>query len=96
MADTPQLYERRLQIKHFFEDRQTGEKRRTWLEVQLKRPEKTPEGWVNDGKIRLSLGEDRDIKGAFLLSIDEVCRLYKALEMIVEDHEGEKAEMWNE
>lgn len=96
MADKPQLYERRLQIKHFFEDRQTGEKRRTWLELQLKRPEKTPEGWVNDGKIRVSLGEDRDIKGAFLLSIDEACRLYKVLEMIVEDHEGEKAELWVE
>ena len=45
---------------------------------------------------RLSLGEDRDIKGAFLLSIDEACRLYKVLEMIVEDHEGEKAELWAE
>ena len=56
-------YERRLQIKHFFDDRQTGQTRRTWLEIQLAPPERSSEGWVNDGKVRLSLGEDRDIKG---------------------------------
>lgn len=61
------LYERRLQIKHFFEDREESKTRRTWLEIQLNLPNQTPEGWVNDGKIRLSLGEDRDFKGAFLL-----------------------------
>jgi hypothetical protein len=96
LGDRPQQYERRLQIKHFFDDRQTGAKRRTWLELQFLPPEKTSEGWVNDGKIRMSLGEDRDIKGAFLLSIDEACRLYKALEMIVEDHEAEKGRLWND
>jgi hypothetical protein len=94
MGTKPQVYERRLQIKHFFDDRQTGQTRRTWLEVQLRPPEKTEEGWVNDGKVRLSLGEDKDIKGAFLLSIDEVCRLYKALEVIVEDHEKHKSDLW--
>jgi len=94
MGTKPQVYERRLQIKHFFDDRQTGQTRRTWLEVQLKPPEKSEEGWVNDGKVRVSLGEDKDIKGAFLLSIDEVCRLYKALEVIVEDHEKHKADLW--
>ena len=89
-------YERRLQIKHFFDDRQTGQTRRTWLEIQLAPPEKSTEGWVNDGKVRLSLGEDRDIKGAFLLSIEEVSRLIKNLDLIVEDHETLKADLWRE
>ncbi|MHA1933944.1 MAG: hypothetical protein ACW97A_01565 [Candidatus Thorarchaeota archaeon] len=96
MGTKPLNYERRLQVKHFFDDRQTGATRRTWLELQLNLPSKTDEGWVNDGKVRLSLGEDRDIKGAFLLSIDEVCRLQKALEMIVEDHEAEKSQLWRD
>ena len=87
-------YERRLQIKHFFDDRQTGQTRRTWLEIQLAPPERSTAGWVNDGKVRLSLGEDRDIKGAFLLSIDEVSRLIKSLDLIVEDHETLKADLW--
>ncbi len=94
MGDRPQVFERRLQIKHFFEDRQTGQTRRTWLEVQLQPPETTPEGWVNDGRIRISLGEDRDVKKAFLLSIDEACRLFKCLEAAVMDHEARKAELW--
>ncbi len=80
-------YERRLQIKHFFDDRQTGQTRRTWLEIQLAPPERSTEGWANDGNVRFSLGEDRDIKGAFLLSIEEVSRLIKNLDLIVEDHE---------
>lgn len=87
-------YERRLQIKHFFDDRDSGAKRRTWLEVQLSVPSKTPEGWVNDGKIRISLGEDRDIKGSFLLNIEEASRLIKSLEIAVEDHEREKTALW--
>lgn len=87
-------YQRRLQVKHFFDDRETGAKRRTWLEIQLKPPHKTDEGWVNDGRIRLSLGEDRDIKGAFLLNIDEASRLIKALEMAIDDHEREKTDLW--
>lgn len=89
-------YERRLQLKHFFEDRGTKESRRTWLELQLKPPEKTDEGWVNDGKVRISIGEDRDIKGSFLLSIDEAARLVKALDILVTDHESEKAKLWKE
>lgn len=88
------IYERRAQIKHFFNDRDTGAKRRTWLEVQLSPPDKTSEGWVNDGKIRLSLGEDRDVKGAFLLSIEEACRLVKTMEQAIEEHEHTKADMW--
>lgn len=94
MGSNPRQYERRLQIKHFFDDRQTGQTRRTWLEVQLSPPEITTEGWVNDGKVRLSLGEDRDIKGAFLLSIEEACRLQKTLDLIVTDHESEKSNLW--
>ena len=94
MGIKPSQYERRLQIKHFFDDRQTGQKHRTWLEIQLAPPERSSEGWVNDGKVRLSLGEDRDIKGAFLLSIDEVSRLIKNLDLIVEDHETLKADLW--
>ena len=93
---TKYAYERRLQLKHFFEDRESKETRRTWLELQLKPPEKTEEGWVNDGKIRLSIGEDRDIKASFLLSIDEAARLVKTLDIIVTDHEAEKADMWRE
>ena len=96
MGIKPSQYERRLQIKHFFDDRQTGQTRRTWLEIQLAPPERSAEGWVNDGKVRLSLGEDRDIKGAFLLSIDEVSRLIKSLDLIVEDHEILKADLWRE
>ncbi len=96
MGYTQHEYERRLQIKHFFDDRETGAKRRTWLEVQMAPPQKTNEGWVNDGKVRLSLGEDRDIKGAFLLNIEEVCRLYKALELVVIEHESIKSQLWRE
>ena len=96
MGIKPSQYERRPQIKHFFDDRQTGQTRRTWLEVQLAPPERTTEGWVNDGKVRLSLGEDRDIKGAFLLSIDEASRLIKSLDLMVEDHETLKADLWRE
>lgn len=96
MGIKPSQYERRLQIKHFFDDRQTGQTRRTWLEIQLAPPERTTEGWVNDGKVRFSLGEDRDIKGAFLLSIDEVSRLIKSLDLVVEDHETLKADLWRE
>ncbi|MGQ4910722.1 MAG: hypothetical protein ACTSV3_00160 [Candidatus Thorarchaeota archaeon] len=96
MGSNGPLYERRLQLKHFFEDRQTGQTRRTWLEIQLALPERTPEGWVNDGKVRISLGEDREVKGAFLLSIDEALRLAKNLELAIEDHEIDKAKLWNE
>ncbi len=96
MGTRPSNYERRLQIKHFFEDRSTGQTRRTWLEIQFQPPEKSEEGWVNEGKVRLTLGEDRDIKGAFLLSISETARLIKALELIVEDHELEAARLWRE
>ena len=96
MGTETQQYERRLQLKHFFDDRDTGAKRRTWLEIQLAVPHKTTEGWVNDGKVRLSLGEDRDVKGAFLLNIDEVCRLYKSLEILIQDHESQKAALWRE
>jgi len=42
------------------------------------------------------LGEDRDIKGAVLLSIDEVSRLIKSLDIIGEDHETLKADLWRE
>ncbi len=87
-------YERRLQLKHFFDDRDSGAKRRTWLEVQLSPPIKTSEGWVNDGKIRISLGEDRDIKGSFLLNVEEAARLIKSLEIAVEDHERTKTDLW--
>ncbi len=96
MGIKPSQYERRRQIKHFFDDRQTGQTRRTWLEIQLAPPERSSEGWVNDGKVRLSLGEDRDIKGAFLLSVDEVSRLIRNLDLIVEDHETLKADLWRE
>ncbi len=95
MGIKPSHYERRLQIKHFFDDRQTGQTRRTWLEIQLAPPERSSEGWINDGKVRLSLGEDRDIKGAFLLSIDEVSRLIKSLDLIVEDHETVARNLYN-
>jgi hypothetical protein len=96
MGDKPQAYERRLQLKHFFEDRDTKETRRTWLEIQLSMPEQTPEGWVNDGRIRFSIGEDRNIKGSFLLSIDEATRLLKTLEIAITDHEVEKAALWKQ
>ncbi len=96
MGSKPPLYERRLQLKHFFDDRTTGQTRRTWLELQLQPPEKSSEGWVNDGRIRLSLGEDRDVKGSFLLSIEEASRMFKVLEMMFEDHEHQKAELWRE
>ncbi len=96
MSSKPPVYERRLQIKHFFDDRQTGQTRRTWMEIQLQLPEKTTEGWVNDGKLRLSIGEERDVKGSFLLSIDEACRLIKSLEITVEEHEDQKAKLWKE
>ncbi len=94
MGEKQQSYERRLQLKHFFEDRETKETRRTWLELQLSMPEQASEGWVNDGKIRLSIGEDRNVKGSFLLSIDEATRFLKALEIAITDHEVEKAALW--
>lgn len=94
MSEKPQAYERRLQLKHFFEDRETKETRRTWFEIQVSMPEQTPEGWVNDGKIRISIGDDRGVKGSFLLSIDEATRVLKALEIAITDHEVEKAALW--
>jgi len=96
LASKTYTYERRLQLKHFFDDRGTGQTRRTWLEIQLALPEKTTEGWINDGKVRLSIGEDRDIKGSFLLSVDEAVRLVKSLDMAIEDHEAEKVRLWRE
>jgi len=96
LTSRPPTYERRLQIKHFFEDRTTGKSRRTWLEIQLQLPEKSPEGWVNEGRIRLMLGEDRDVKASFLLSISEAARLQKTLDMIIEDHDSEMAHLWRE
>ncbi len=96
MGDKPPVYERRLQLKHFFEDRETKDTRRTRFEIQVSMPEQTSEGWVNDGKVRLSIGEDRNIKGSFLLSIEEATRFLKALEIAVTDHEVEKAALWKE
>ncbi|MDF1539897.1 MAG: hypothetical protein P1Q69_13445 [Candidatus Thorarchaeota archaeon] len=96
MSDSPRQYERRLQLKHFFNDPDNGAKRRTWLELQMTTPQKSVEGWVNEGKVRLSLGEDKDIKGAFLLNIDEACRLYKTLDIMVQEHESMKAQLWRE
>jgi len=83
-----QNYFRRLILKHFYED-SDKKKHRTFLEVQLQAPTKTDEGWINDGKIRLAIGEDKDIKAAFILSVDEALRLAKALELAVEDHESD-------
>ena len=94
MGAKQNAFERRLQLKHFFEDRESKETRRTWFELQVSMPEQTDEGWVNDGKIRLSIGEDRNVKGSFLLSIEEATRLLKALEIAVTDHEAEKAALW--
>jgi hypothetical protein len=96
MGVSSQTYERRLQLRHFFDDRDTDAKRRTWLEIQLALPSKAPEGWVNDGKVRLSLGEDKDITAAFILNIDEACRLYKSLEILIQDHNTRKARLWRE
>lgn len=96
MGAKPNSYERRLQLKHFYEDRETKESRRTWMEMQVSMPEQTEEGWVNDGRIRISIGEDRNIKGSFLLSIEEATRLLKTLEIAVTDHEVEKAALWKE
>ncbi len=83
-----QNYSRRLVLKHFYEDTDK-KKHRTFLEIQLHRPTKSEEGWVNDGKIRLAIGEDKDIKAAFMLSIEEALRLAKALELAVQEHENE-------
>ena len=94
MGAKQNAFERRLQLKHFFEDRESKETRRTWFELQVSMPEQTDEGWVNDGKIRLSIGEDRNVKGSFLLSIEEATRLLKALDISVTDHEAEKAALW--
>ena len=96
MASQTYEYGRRLQLKHFFDDRDSGAKRRTWLEVQLSNPKKTTEGWVNDGRVRVSIGEDRDIKGSFLLNIEEASRLVKTLQVAIEDHERAKAELWRD
>jgi hypothetical protein len=46
--------------------------------------------------VRLSIGEDRDVKGSFLLSVDEAVRLVKSLDMAIEDHEAEKVRLWRE
>ena len=96
MGAKPYAYERRLQLKHFFDDHDTGQNRRTWFEMQIAMPEKTSEGWVNDGKIRIMIGEDKDLRASFLLSIDEASRLLKSLEMAVEDHEALKSKLWIE
>ncbi|MFW9919160.1 MAG: hypothetical protein ACFFED_06155 [Candidatus Thorarchaeota archaeon] len=59
-------------------------------------PDQTPEGWVNDGKIRISIGEGKDQKGSFLLSINEVCRLIMTLNTAVKEHEAVKSRLWRE
>jgi hypothetical protein len=64
--------------------------------MQVAMPEKTDEGWVNDGKIRVMIGEDKDLKASFLLSLDEASRFAKNLIMAIEDHEAEKAKLWRE
>ncbi|TFH07614.1 MAG: hypothetical protein E4H14_08100 [Candidatus Thorarchaeota archaeon] len=96
MGDKTHAYERRLQLKHFFEDRATNQTRRTWCEMQVSMPEKSSEGWVNDGKVRIMIGEDKDLKASFLLSLDEASRFAKNLTMAIEDHEAEKAKLWRE
>ena len=96
MGEKKYAYERRLQLKHFFEDRDTGQTRRTWCEMQIAMPVKTSEGWVNDGKIRVMIGEDKDLKASFLLSVDEASRFAKNLTMVIEDHEAQKAKLWRE
>lgn len=96
MGAKAHAYERRLQLKHFFDDKDSGQTRRTWFEMQAAMPEKTSEGWVNDGKIRIMIGEDKDLKASFLLSIDEASRFVKTLEMAVEDHDALKAKLWQE
>ena len=83
-----QLYQRRLVLKHFYEDADK-KKHRTFLEIQLQGPSKSEEGWMSDGKIRISIGEDKEIKAAFILSIEEATRLIKALDLAVTDHENE-------
>ena len=45
---------------------------------------------------RVSIGEDRDIKGSFLLNIEEASRLVKTLQVAIEDHERAKAELWRD
>ncbi|TFG94924.1 hypothetical protein E4H12_14300 [Candidatus Thorarchaeota archaeon] len=96
MGDKTYAYERRLQLKHFFDDRATGQTRRTWCEIQIAMPEKTSEGWVNDGKVRVMIGEDKDLKASFLLSLDEASRFAMNLTMAIEDHEAEKVKLWRE
>jgi len=96
MAAKTHDYERRIQLKHFFDDRTTGQTRRTWCEMQVAMPKKTEEGWVNDGKIRIMIGEDKDLKASFLLSLDEASRFARNLIMAIEDHEAEKAKLWRE
>ena len=64
--------------------------------MQVALPKKSDEGWVNDGKIRVMIGEDKDLKASFLLSLDEASRFTKNLTMAIEDHEAEKAKLWRE
>ena len=59
------VYERRLQLKHFFEDRNTGQTRRTWCEMQVAMPEKTVEGWVNPSGGSYAKPALADIDGDF-------------------------------
>ncbi len=59
-------------------------------------PDQTPEGWVNDGRIRISIGEGKDQKGSFLLSINEVCRLIMTLNTTVKEHEAAKSRLWRD
>jgi hypothetical protein len=61
MASKTYTYERRLQLKHFFDDRGTGQTRRTWLEIQLALPEKTTKGYATASKNLPKVGHFIDV-----------------------------------
>jgi hypothetical protein len=67
---------------------------RAWFEIQMIPPENTPEGWVDDGRVRISIGEGRELSGSFLLSIDEVFKLIRTLDAAVDEHEAAKTNLW--
>lgn len=81
-----------LKINHFYEDND-GVKHRTWLTLKFQEPH-LRKGWPRDGAVYLAIGEDKDLKGSFKLSPNEVTRMMCNFGILVEDHERKLAALY--
>lgn len=83
-----------LKLNHFFTDQQ-NQNHRTWMNLYYESPGFV-KGWPRDGSIYCSIGEDKDMKASFKLSIDEVARIKNVLSLLIENHETALAKLYAE